>query len=63
MGRQLEFINKFEADSVVYLSTGQVFTAQYDTYFVELELACQTSYNEIYLLDSSNALIADPLLL
>jgi hypothetical protein len=50
----LEFIKQVSGTSVVFLNTGQIFTAEYDTYFIQLELASSSTYPDIYLTDSSN---------
>lgn len=55
MATKLEFITQVSAESVVFLNTGQIFTAEYDTYFVQMQIAGTFTYNEIYLTDSSNA--------
>lgn len=52
---ELEHITSFEADSVAFLNTGEVFSTKFDTYYIELEQAGSSTYNEIYLTDSSNA--------
>ena len=59
MSTNLQFIKQVSAESVVFLNTGQIFTAEYDTYFVQMEIAGTSTYNEIYLTDSSNARLND----
>ena len=59
MSTNLQFITQVSAESVVFLNTGQIFTAEYDTYFVQMEIAGTSTYNEIYLTDSSNARLND----
>jgi len=55
----LEFITRITSEGVAFVNTGQVFTAKYDSYFVQLEIAGSSTYNEIYLTDSSNARLND----
>lgn len=59
MSTKLEFITQVSAESVTSLTTPQVFSAEYDTYFVQMQIAGNTTYNEIYLTDSSNNVLND----
>tara|TARA_R100000655_G_scaffold56508_1_gene94658 strand:- start:18 stop:530 length:513 start_codon:yes stop_codon:yes gene_type:complete len=54
MSTKLEFITQVSTTGVAFLNTGQIFSAQYDNYFIQLELASSSTYNEIYMTDSSN---------
>jgi len=54
MATQLDFITQVSTTGVAFLNTGQIFSAEYDNYFINLELASSSTYNEIYMTDSSN---------
>ena len=50
----LEFITQVSGTSIVSLTTPQVFSADYDVYFVNAQWERVTTYPEVYLTDSSN---------
>ena len=50
----LEFIKRVSGTSITSLATGQVFSAKYDNYFVDVQWERVTTYPEVYLTDSSN---------
>lgn len=59
MSTNLQFITRITSEGTAFVNTGEIFTAEYDNYFVQMEIAGSSTYNEIYLTDSSNNRLND----
>ena len=54
MATNLQFIKEVSGTTIATIKAEDIFSSNFDVYFIELEIEGTTTYNEIYLLDSNN---------